>query len=165
MTQRSGYDLLHAVARGAVEPPASDAFPAVDRWRWFADLYAHPAWGLVSVIPSFPQIAAGQVAAACRATAARTATPEQWGAVKVLAHAGLETTQTRALALVWSAVSDTCTDAADHLDGLDFGGLEAVLGAVEAVLHQHTDPVAAAFFDSACAAWNRRAAAPVRSVA
>ena len=105
MTQRSGYDLLHAIARGVVEPPASDAFPAVDRWRWFADLYADPACGLVSVIPSFPQIAAGQVAAACRATAARTATPEQRGAVKLLAHTGLETAQTRALALVWSAIT------------------------------------------------------------
>lgn len=147
---------LDALAHGLIEPPASDSHSAVDRWSWFADLYADQAWGLVAAIPGFPRMAADQIAAACRATAVGTATIEQWQAIDSLANAGLTAASTRGLTLAWSAVVDSTTDAFDHLAGHTFGGLEAVVGAFEAVLVQHPAPVAATFVDGAVTAWARQ---------
>lgn len=55
-----------------------------------------------------------------------------------------------------AAAIDTATDAFDYLAGHDFGGLEAILGAFEAVLTQYPAPVAAAFVDGALTAWARQ---------
>lgn len=164
MTARSPFCVLNEIAAGVIEQPASDEHSDLDRWSWFADLYAGP-WGLVVAIPGFHRIVAEQIAAACRATATGTATVEQWQAIAALASAGEAASQSHGLSLAWSAVSDTSTDAIDHLTGAGFGGLEAVLGAIGAVLHQHSEPQAAAFLDSALAAWAHQLASPDRRAA
>ncbi|BCN46601.1 hypothetical protein [Prescottella equi] len=155
-SSRSLRVTLEALAQGLAEPPASDDHSTVDRWTWFSGLYADQTWGLVAAIPGFPRIAADQIAGACRATASGTATVDQWRAIDSLAASGLAATQTRSLTLAWSAAIDTATDAFDYLAGHDFGGLEAILGAFEAVLTQYPAPVAAAFVDGALTAWARQ---------
>ncbi|MET4614117.1 hypothetical protein ABIC28_005130 [Rhodococcus sp. PvR044] len=160
--RRAGFGILGALAQGDLEPPASDDYPAADRWSWFAGLYADQTWGLVAAIPEFPRFAADQLASVCRATAAETATVEEWQAINALALAGRAAAHSPSLALAWTAVLDTCTDAYDHLAGKTFGGSEAVLGAVEAVLHQHPEPNAAAFVDGALTAWTRQLDSSVR---
>lgn len=159
---RSGFGILGELQQGGLEQPASDDYPAADRWAWFADLYADQTWGLVAAIPGFPRFAADLIASVCRATATETATVDQWQAINALALAGLEAAPSPSLNLAWTAVLDTCSDAYDHLAGETFGGLEAVLGAVEAVLHQHPEPNAAAFVDGALTAWSRQLDSSVR---
>lgn len=156
MTDLSPAALLDALTQGILDPPASDGHPVADRWSWFADLYADQTWGLVTAIPEFPRIAADQVAIACRATAAQTATIEQWSALETLSAAGLATAQTRSLEMAWTALAETCTDARDHLTGNDFGGLEVALSALEALLHRHPEAIAATFISAAYAAWERQ---------
>ncbi|WP_064444705.1 hypothetical protein [Rhodococcus sp. YH3-3] len=156
MTGRWPFALLDALAQGIVEAPASDSHLAADRWAWFADLYADRTWGLVAVIPEFPRIAADQAAMACRATAMQAATLEQWSALETLSAAGLATADTHSLRMAWNALSDTCVDARDHLAGNDFGGLETVLGALEALLHRQPETITATFISDACAAWDRQ---------
>lgn len=147
---------LEAFAQGLAEPPASDGHSAADRWTWFSSLYADQTWGLVAAVPGFPRMAADQIAGACVSTASGTATVEQWRALDSLATSGLAAAQTRSVTLAWTAAIDTVTDAFDHLAGHDFGGIEAILGAFEAVLAQHPAPVAASFVDRALAAWARQ---------
>ncbi|GAA4490961.1 hypothetical protein GCM10023094_55000 [Rhodococcus olei] len=168
MPANEGQSMLNALVHGLTEPPASDAYPAADRWGWFADLYTDPTWGLTAAVPEFPRIAAEQIAAACRAAADESATVEQWQAIKTLAMAGLAVDQQpRSLTSAWSVVADTCTDAIDHLDGVDFGGLEAVLGFAEAIFHRYPypDPSAAIFINGALNAWGRQLDPSVRSAA
>lgn len=153
---RSPFAILDALSQGIVEAPASDCNPAADRWAWFADLYADQTWGLVTAVPEFPRIAADQAAMACRATSTRTATIEQWSALETVSSAGLATAHTHSLKMAWTALTDTCIDARDHLMGNGFGGLEAILGALEALLHQHPETIAATFISDACAAWDRQ---------
>ncbi|RZL21812.1 MAG: hypothetical protein EOP31_26365 [Rhodococcus sp. (in: high G+C Gram-positive bacteria)] len=156
MTGPSPVAQLDALARGIVEAPASDCHPAADRWTWFADLYADQTWGLVTAVPEFPRIAADQAAMACRATAMQSATAEQWSALETLSAAGLATANTHSLKMAWTALTDTCIDARDHLAGNDFGGLEAILCVIEAVLCRHQESITAIFISDAYAAWDRQ---------
>ncbi|WP_058037146.1 hypothetical protein [Rhodococcus sp. KB6] len=156
MTNYSPSALLEAYAQGLLEPPASDAHVAAHRWSWFADLYADPTWGLATAIPDFPPIAADQAANACRAMATQTATAEQWSAIETLSVAGLASAHSRALELVWTALADTCVDARDHLAGREFGGLEVILAALEAILECHPEEDAATYVHQAGTAWARQ---------
>lgn len=156
MTNYPPSALLEVFAQGILEPPASDAHAAAHRWTWFADLYADRTWGLATAIPEFPRIAADQVAIACRAMATQTATIEQWLALEVVSTAGLATTHSHALKMVWTALADTCVDARDELAGREFGGLEVILGALEALLDRHPEEVVATYVSQAGAAWARQ---------
>ena len=153
-------NLFEALAQGVIEAPAGDDHPAADRWPWFADLYAHRTWGLVAAIDGFSRLAADQIAAACRDTATATATREQWHAIADLARTAAHSP---GLDLAWSAVADTCTDALDHLAGHTFGGLEAILGALDAIGHEHETPIAMSFAHDAYTAWQHRIAPPATS--
>ncbi len=77
-------------------------------------------------------------------------------AIKEVATAGRATAQSQSVDLAWSAVLDTCGDAFDHLAGRRFGGLEAILGSIEAVLHEHDAPIARTFVDDAYSTWERQ---------
>ncbi len=155
--------LFEALAHGVIETPAGDDHPAADRWHWLADLYSNRVWGLVATVDGFPRLAADQIAAACRDTATATATLEQWQAIAGIARTARATAPSPGLDMAWSAVADTCTDACDHLAGRTFGGLEAVLGALDAIGHEHESQVAMSFVRAAYAAWEHRIAPPVRS--
>lgn len=148
--------LLEALAHGLIDPPAGDDHPARERWQWFADLYSDRTWGLVAAVDGFPRMVADQIAAACRDTADRTATIEQWKAVKDVAITARSAAQSESLELAWSAVIDTCTDALDHLAGYTFGGLEAILGALDAIQHEHTHEAAMSLVNDAYTAWEKR---------
>ena len=56
--------------------------------------------------------------------------------------------------IVWSAVSDTATDAHDHLDGRRFNGVEAVIGAFAAVHASRGAQYAATFVADALTEWD-----------
>lgn len=155
--------LFEAVAQGVIEAPAGDDHSAADRWRWFADLYAHRTWGLVAAIDGFPRLAADQIAAACRDTATGTATLEQWQAIADIASRARTAAHSPGLDVAWSAVADTCTDALDHLAGRTFGGLEAILGALDAIGHEHEPSSAMSFVRDAYTAWQHRVASPATS--
>jgi hypothetical protein len=148
--------LFEALSYAVIDAPAGDDHPAADRWRWFADLYGNRTWGLVSTVEGFPRMAADQIATACRDTAAQRATIEQWQAIKEVATAGRAAAPSQSVDLAWSAVLDTCGDAFDHLAGRRFGGLEAILGSIEAVLHEHDVPIARTFVNDAYSTWERQ---------
>ena len=111
----------------------------------------------------FPRLAADQIAAACRDTANDTATIEQWQAIADIARTARPAAHSPGLALAWSAVTDTCTDALDHLAGHTFGGLEAILGALDAIGHEYDIPVAMSFVRDAYTAWQHCKAPPAAS--
>jgi len=156
-------NLLEAIAQGVIEAPAGDDHPDAGRWHWFADLYAHRSWGLVAAIDGFPRLAADHIAAACRDTATNTATLEHWQAIANIARTARTAAHSPGLDLAWSAVADTCTDALDHLAGRTFGGLEAILGALDALGHEHETPIAMSFARAAYTAWQHRIAPPATS--
>ncbi|MCD2114604.1 hypothetical protein LQ384_26225 [Rhodococcus rhodochrous] len=156
-------NLFEAIAQGIIEAPAGDDHPNADRWQWFADLYANRTWGLVAAIDGFPRLAADQIAAACRDTATDTATIEQWHAIADIARTARTAAHSPGLDIAWSAVADTCTDALDHLAGHTFGGLEAILGALDATWHEHDTPIAMSFVRDAYTAWQHRIAPPATS--
>lgn len=156
-------NLFEALAQGIIEAPAGDDHPDADRWQWFADLYAHRTWGLVAAIDGFPRLAADQIAAACRDTATDTATPEQWQGIADIARTARTAASSPGLVIAWSAVADTCTDALDHLAGYTFGGLEAILGALDAIGHEHEPAIAMSFVRDAYTAWQHRVAPPATS--
>jgi len=156
-------NLFEVFAQGVIEAPAGNDHPAADRWRWFADLYAHRTWGLVAAIDGFSRLAGDQIAAACRDTATDTATFEQWQAIADLARTARTAAQSRGLDIAWSAVADTCTDALDHLAGHTFGGLEAILGTLDAIGHEHEPAIAVSFVRDAYTAWQHRMAPPATS--
>jgi hypothetical protein len=161
-------NLFESITQGMIETPAGDDRPATDRWLWFADLYGNRAWGLVSVVEGFPRMAANQIAAECVDTSAPTATIEHWQAIAVVARTARSAARSQSLERARNAVTDTCTDTIDHLTEYTFGGLEAILGAVDAIGHEHEFHVAMSFVDNACTAWERCMASPAirdRSVA
>ncbi|OFV72797.1 hypothetical protein [Rhodococcus erythropolis] len=88
--------------------------------------------------------------------ATQTATAEQWSAIETLSAAGLASAHSRALELVWTALADTCVDARDHLAGREFGGLEVILAALEAILENHPEQDAATYVHQAGTAWARQ---------
>ncbi|MGU3585949.1 hypothetical protein ACLBYD_22605 [Rhodococcus sp. C26F] len=156
-------NLFEAIAQGVIEVPAGDDHPAADRWQWFADLYSHRTWGLVAAIDGFARLAAEHIAAACRDTATDTATVEQWQAIAEITRTARTTSHSPGLEIAWSAVADTCTDALDHLAGRTFSGLEAILGALDAIGHEHEPPIAVSFARDAYTAWQHRVAPPATS--
>ncbi len=161
-------NLFESVAQGVIEMPAGDDRPASDRWPWLADLYGNRTWGLVSVVEGFSRMAADRIAAACVDTVAASATIEHWQAIAVVARTARSAARSQILERAWSAVTDTCTDAIDHLTGYTFVGREAILGAVDAIRHEHEFHVAVFFVDDAYTAWDQRVASPAmrdRSVA
>ena len=156
-------NLFEAIAQGVIEAPAGDDHPAADRWHWFADLYADRSWGLVAAIDGFPRLAADQIAAACRDTATDTATLEHWQAIADLASRARTAAHCPGLDLAWSAVADTCADALDHLAGRTFGGVEAILCALDAIGHEHEPSIAMSFVRDAYTAWQHCKAPPAAS--
>lgn len=161
-------NLFESFTQGMIETPADDDRPAIDRWLWFADLYSNRTWGLASSVDGFPRRAADRIAAVCVDTAAVNATIEQWQAIADVARTARSATRSQILERVWSAVTDTCTDAIDHLTEYTFGGREAILGAVDAIRHEHEFHVAMSFVDDAYTAWKQYMASPAirdRSVA
>lgn len=157
MTSHSIFGVAADLALGEIEPPADPEYPAADRWTWIGGLYASPEWGLITLIPDLPPIAVNHISTACSAMATRTSDRQQWQAIDTLAHVGLSTAPAGSgLSLAWSAVLDTCTDAFDDLAGNEFGGSEAIVGAVAAVHRQHSNAVAARFTTNAIDAWIRQ---------
>lgn len=160
--------LLESIAQGMIEKPAGDDHPATDHWQWFADLHSNRTWGLVSAVEGFPRMAADRIAAAGLATVAATATIEQWQVNAVVARTARSAAWSQSLERAWSAVTDTCTDAIDHLTGHTIGGLEAILCAVDSIRHEHDFHVAMSFINDAYTAWEQCLASPAirdRSVA
>lgn len=160
MIDYSTLTLSQSISLGTVEL-ATDEHPDQDRWLWFGDLYADPEWGLRSVFPDFSPTVAGSIHTACNAMSTGTFSPaqrselaEQWRAVAALAREERDSAPTEALEIAWSAVLDTCTDAADYLAGRAFGGLEAILGVSCAVALQRSEADAASFINRAHCAWH-----------
>jgi hypothetical protein len=163
MKPSTHMNLFEAIAQGLIETPASDDHPAADRWHWFADLYSNRTWGVVSAVRGFPHMAAEQIAAACRDTAAETASIDHWHAIAELARTACISAQSQSLEIAWSAVTDTCTDALDHLGGYTFGGRETILGALDAIQREHGLQIAMSFAGDAYTAWERLVTPPTIS--
>ncbi|MFF0818062.1 hypothetical protein ACFYVR_23290 [Rhodococcus sp. NPDC003318] len=144
---------LEAIAWGITDPPASEDHAEVDRWAWFAGLYADRRWGLVSAIPTLPYSYTDQVAVACRLTGLGRATLTMWRRVAGLVETGIVNASSNGERLAWSAIADTVTDAYDHISGRQFSGTEAVLGVFAAVHSSCSARGAARFVATALAEW------------
>ena len=146
-------DQVYFMANGQAETPASEG-PSAVRWGWFADLYAHPQWGLVT-IPGFSQAEAQTVASLCRAT---TIAPvdsilARWDVFEQLAAIKLDRAPSD---FAWAAVAHSAIDARDHLAGIDFSGAETATSAFWAHLSAQPAAVAESRISAAIEAWNTR---------
>ena len=157
-------DQVYLMASGQTMTPATEG-PAEIRWNWFADLYAHPRWGLVT-IPGFPTAAAHAVAGLCQATAlgstadaaelAVSALTARWQTIDRLVTLKGGRARSEAADYVWAAVSDSAIDAYDYLAGIEFSGAETVSCAFWAQLATQPADVAEARINAAIDAWEAR---------
>ena len=118
---RSLVDRVYLMASGQTVSPATEG-PAEIRWNCFADLYAHPRWGLVT-IPGFTTAATHAVAGLCRATtlgptadAAEvggqvSVLTARWHAIDSLATIKSGRARSEVADYAWAAVSDSGIDA------------------------------------------------------
>ncbi|MFD9664364.1 hypothetical protein ACFWAY_22500 [Rhodococcus sp. NPDC059968] len=157
-------DQVYLMANGHAMTPATEG-PAEIRWNWFADLYANPRWGLVT-IPGFTPAAAHAVAGLCRATAlgpttdatkvAVRALTARWQTIDRLAAIKGGRARSEAADYAWAAVSDSAIDAYDYLAGIEFSGAETVSCAFWAQLATQPSEVAEARINAAIDAWEAR---------
>ncbi|MGW5152694.1 hypothetical protein [Rhodococcus koreensis] len=154
-------DQVYLMASGQMMTPATEG-PAEIRWNWFADLYANPRWGLVT-IPGFTKAAAHAAAGLCRATAlgptadaAEVAVSElmaRWQGIDRLATIKGGRARSEAADYAWAAVADSAIDAHDYLAGIEFSGAETVSCAFWAQLATQPSDVAEAHINAAIDAW------------
>lgn len=146
-------DRVYLMAAGQVEAPATEG-PAVARWGWFADLYANPLWGLIT-LPGVSAAEAQTVAGLCRATPIGSVSTirARWEALEQLAAIKLRRTRSD---YVWAAVANSAIDAHDYLLGVDFSGVETTTSAFWAHLAVHPTPAAEARITAAIDAWSGR---------
>ncbi|MFD7011409.1 hypothetical protein [Rhodococcus jostii] len=156
-------DRVYFMATGQIETPASEGLSGV-RWGWFADLYAHPYWGLVTV-PGLSQAEAQTVASLCRSTPIGSvdSISARWDVFEQLAAIKLDRTPSN---FAWAAIANTAIDARDHLAGGDFSGAEAVTSAFWAHLSSaHPAEDAEHRISAAIEAWNARFHSSTRGAA
>ncbi|QSE72462.1 hypothetical protein JYA91_29495 (plasmid) [Rhodococcus sp. PSBB049] len=153
-------DMILAMADGRLEAPAPDTADPVQRWEWFADLYAHPHWGMAITVPAFPTALGAVVADACRAVPHQRhdggVVAQQWGWLAHRARTQLKQTGSLAELHAWSAITFTALDADDHRHGRPFGGTETVTTVFSAVLAAQPPAVAGELIAAAVDAWSAR---------
>ncbi|QSE88064.1 hypothetical protein JWS13_05255 (plasmid) [Rhodococcus pseudokoreensis] len=155
-------DQVYFMANGQVETPATEG-PSAVRWGWFADLYAHPHWGLVTV-PGFSQAEAQTVASLCRATpiASVDSISARWDVFEQLAAIKLDRAPSD---FAWAAVANSAIDARDYLAGGNFSGAETVTSAFWAHFSTQPAAVAESQISAAIEAWNTRFHSSARGAA
>lgn len=155
-------DQVYFMANGQIETPAAEG-PSAIRWGWFADLYAHPHWGLVT-IPGFSPAEAQTVAALCRATPIGSvdSISARWDVFEQLAAIKLDRAPSD---FAWAAVANSALDARDYLAGIDFSGAETVTSAFWAHLAVHPVEIAENRISAAIEAWNTRIHSSTRGAA
>ena len=159
-------DRVYLMASGQRETPAAEG-PAEIRWNWFADLYANPRWGLVT-IPGFTTAAAHAISGLCRATTLDptadvveitdrvSSLTARWNAIDRLATIKGGRARSEAADYAWAAVSDSAVDAYDYLAGIDFSGAETVSCAFWAQIATQPADVAEVRINAAIDAWEAR---------
>lgn len=159
-------DRVYLMASGQAETPAAEGLAEI-RWDWFADLYADPRWGLIT-IPGFGTAAAHAVAGLCRATALGptadvvevtgrvSSLTARWHAIDRLATVKGGRARSEAANYAWAAVSDSAVDAYDYLAGIEFSGAETVSCAFWAQLVIQPADVAEVRINAAIDAWEAR---------
>ena len=155
-------DRVYYMATGQLESPATEG-PSAIRWNWFADLYAHPQWGLITV-PGFSQAEAQTVASLCRATPIGSvdSISARWNVFEQLAAIKLDRAPSD---YAWAAVANSSIDARDYLAGGNFSGVETVTSAFWAHLAVHPTAVAENRISTAIEAWTTRFHSSTRGAA
>ncbi|PBC35126.1 hypothetical protein CJ179_49670 [Rhodococcus sp. ACS1] len=155
-------DRVYYMATGQLESPATEG-PSAIRWNWFADLYAHPQWGLITV-PGFSQAEAQTVASLCRATPIGSvdSISARWNAFEQLAAIKLDRAPSD---FPWAAVANSAIDAHDYLASGNFSGTETVTSAFWAHLTVQPTEIAENRISAAIEAWNTRFYSSTRGAA